>query len=534
MASAAPFTARRRVIALAAAAVFATLGAAANGGGGAHAAAVLQVPADYATIADAIAAASAGDEIELAPGVYAESPTVSKPLTIRGAEGATIAGSLSLAAPAVIRGLTIEYGGTGRALEVGSAAVGSIIEDNAFSGEGAPDMGVFVNNVAGTAESPTIIRDNTFHGFVSPGGGAIVTSFPATAYVEITGNTIDNGSVPGGVGVNLRDGSSHVTISGNAFASLANGIVEVSTGLYGNRVATDVAIVGNTFTTTVSAGVYLGPNQRDVTIAGNTFTGIGTSALHVSYYSSDVNVIEPLDGIRFTGNAIQSAAAGVRVLDGVRLAREGAVTSAENSYGTISSGVAVASEAVDQPAVVSYHDELGAARTTGNVVVIPPPSPDAPPTETPSVPAGGPDTDPAPFAGAEVLPAASTTSQASGDAASRTITMNLGPDYANQWFYVTLYSDPTVIGWVWFGPGGTATFPLPDALPAGTHTVALIDASGAVVAYVSGVSVAALLAATGLDPAQGWLVGTFGATIGLWGLVALLVVATRRRARPRG
>lgn len=45
---------------------------------------VLDVPADYASIASALEAAPEGAVIELAPGVYEESPVIERPVTIVG------------------------------------------------------------------------------------------------------------------------------------------------------------------------------------------------------------------------------------------------------------------------------------------------------------------------------------------------------------------------------------------------------------------------------------------------------------------
>ena len=49
-------------------------------------AAVIGVPSEYGTVADAVAAAQPGDVIKLAPGVYTESVVVDKPLTIKGSD----------------------------------------------------------------------------------------------------------------------------------------------------------------------------------------------------------------------------------------------------------------------------------------------------------------------------------------------------------------------------------------------------------------------------------------------------------------
>jgi hypothetical protein len=150
-----------------------------------------------------------------------------------------------------------------------------------------------------------------------------------------------------------------------------------------------------------------------------------------------------------------------------------------------------------------------------------------PPATTPSVPTSDAD---AIAASGQTLP--SSVADADVSSAGRTVTLELGPAFANQWFYAVFYSDPTPVGWVWVGPSGTVTLPVPATLPAGTHTIALIDASGNVVAHVSGVSIAALLAATGVE--QGILVVevALGATLLMLGAVGA-VAARRRRVASR-
>lgn len=147
-----------------------------------------------------------------------------------------------------------------------------------------------------------------------------------------------------------------------------------------------------------------------------------------------------------------------------------------------------------------------------------------PPAVTPPIPGSADDIP----SSTPQIPASGGQSVVSGD--ERTLTLELGPGYANQWFYVSIYSTPTAVGWVWVGPTGSVTFPLPDSLPGGSHTVALVDASGTVVAYLSGVSIPALLAATGFDAR----VAGVSAAVGLGLLVAggglLLVRRTRRAA----
>ncbi|OJX69675.1 MAG: hypothetical protein BGO94_14465 [Micrococcales bacterium 72-143] len=158
-------------------------------------------------------------------------------------------------------------------------------------------------------------------------------------------------------------------------------------------------------------------------------------------------------------------------------------------------------------------------------IVVDAPSASQPPTTTPTPPSSGAD---AVAASGAALPASAAETGTSGD--DRTVTLTLGPAYENHWFFVVVYSDPVPIGWVWLGPGGTATVTVPAALPGGTHTIAFLDASGNVVAHVAGVSIAALLAATGASEAELMLQMGLGVALLLLGIVG--VVAARRRREP--
>ncbi|HEY0247459.1 MAG TPA: hypothetical protein VGC45_04265 [Gryllotalpicola sp.] len=161
------------------------------------------------------------------------------------------------------------------------------------------------------------------------------------------------------------------------------------------------------------------------------------------------------------------------------------------------------------------------------------------PTDTPS--GSAPTSAPTPPASVVELPAraqlptavAAVPAPAAGT--DRQVTMDLGSDYANQWYYVVLYSTPTVIGWQRVGADGVLTFRLPESFPAGTHTVALLDESGTVAAYVSGITVpepaAAETAGTVVPASAGEPTdalaetGTDVTAAGLWGLLALVLGA---------
>lgn len=155
-------------------------------------------------------------------------------------------------------------------------------------------------------------------------------------------------------------------------------------------------------------------------------------------------------------------------------------------------------------------------------IVLDAPSAAEPPASQPPVPASA---DAAIAASAQELPASVVDSGTTGD--DRTLTLQLGAAFANQWVYVTIYSTPTPVGWVWVGPSGAATFTVPASLPGGVHTIALLDGSGNVLAHVAGVTVAAILADTGVAEAELILLLALGIALVLLGLVGVL--SSRRR-----
>lgn len=167
-------------------------------------------------------------------------------------------------------------------------------------------------------------------------------------------------------------------------------------------------------------------------------------------------------------------------------------------------------------------------RVTADAPVGPPdPSESNPPTTEPAPPASAEDA----IAGSGgEIPNSAATSDAAPDG-TRTVAIDLGPSFANQWYYVVMYSAPTVVGWVWVGANGQLVFQVPATLPGGAHTVALLDANGAVIAHLSGVHVPAILAATGADdsrPAAALGIASVALLAG-----ALVLLTSRRRLRAR-
>jgi len=245
-------------------------------------------------------------------------------------------------------------------------------------------------------------------------------------------------------------------------------------------------------------------------------------------FSADAPVVgdQVIVGVAFdTKNAGASPLPVVGPYDALNVAVEGQVSVGADVDDTVYLNSSVAGSYETPGATGVFRADPGWAEygTLMISLVADQPSASEPPATTPTVPATA---EEAIAASGEALPPTVAAGGTSGSA--RTLTLNLGPDFANQWFFVTAYSAPTAIGWVWVGPTGSVTFPLPDTLPAGLHTIALVDASGNVVAHVAGVSVAALLAASGIDTAT-TIVGS-GLAVALL-LLGATTVALARRSR---
>lgn len=131
-------------------------------------AATISVPTDHATIGAAVAAAASGDTITVAAGTYAEDVTVpaSKSLTIVGAGAGTttITGEMTLNAPTMVSGFTIQGKAVAVApynddpISISATGAGSVIENNTIQNG---QRGVYISGAVGTAAAHTIVRDNT-------------------------------------------------------------------------------------------------------------------------------------------------------------------------------------------------------------------------------------------------------------------------------------------------------------------------------------------------------------------------------------
>jgi predicted outer membrane repeat protein len=204
---------------------------------------------DYITITAAIANANSGDEILIAPGLYAENlDVIDKDLALRNAGGGTVTvfgqgldkcfRSTGTSTDVVLEGLTFTNGfsttaGAGVSIEGGSRAdiIDCIIENNEATTIGG---GLYMSG--GGTVTNTIIRNNTS---ASDGGGVDLRGTLPKVFTNVTieGNTgVNGGGLSYSTNADIADfirctfRNNTATVRGGAIAVLGNantGIVDV-------------------------------------------------------------------------------------------------------------------------------------------------------------------------------------------------------------------------------------------------------------------------------------------------------------------
>ncbi len=107
----------------------------------------------------------------------------------------------------------------------------------------------------------------------------------------------------------------------------------------------------------------------------------------------------------------------------------------------------------------------------------------------------------------------------------------LGAAAAGKWYYAVVHSAPVRLGWFRADATGRVVVPVPAGLPAGTHTLQLYDAAGALVAW--GEFTVAAAPGPGAGPgglaATGSSIGAAALAVLLAGCAVLLGLVLRRR-----
>jgi len=291
------------------------------------------------TIQAAIAQVSSGGAVVVAAGTYAESPTVSKPLTLQGPNET----------------IHPQYGGRGAEAVMNTITIATGVDNVTIEGLRIVSATSFgITSPGNTAHSNITIRFNDFAAAYQPihnglgGGGGIgsanwtvsnnrisgITTAAATAIVMfnvdgvvINNNYIrhDNALVLGRRGINL-DGNTNVQVTDNDIGlglavfdnpSLANTdapwIIQLSMS---DRPVNTVLIRGNT----ISGGWrgISGLSQRNltnVTVSGNTIRNVSTAVQFNGGGAAPLATGTEMSGLTLTDNAMTAYRFGVRVLN---------------------------------------------------------------------------------------------------------------------------------------------------------------------------------------------------------------------------
>ena len=242
-------------------------------------AAVINVPADYLTISAAVAAASPGDEIVVAPGTYNERVTINKSLTLKGVnESSCILDGTGLLGTG--SGITISTGVTNVTIRYFTVQNYAGTDPNSSAGIYAPGGN---NNL--TIEHVTIQNNFGGSGFYANGPVTDVTLNYVTASghdnskgvargiviwnglksnITITNCTVFNNNC---CGIELQDGSATgVTMSGNViYDNGDNGI-----GVVGPQGPSANVISNNTLTNNGRFGIEIKNPNGATTVSGNS------------------------------------------------------------------------------------------------------------------------------------------------------------------------------------------------------------------------------------------------------------------------
>lgn len=198
---------------------------------------------DYSTLASAVGAASAGDEVLLAAGTYTETVTINKQLAIHGANAGLAAGDAGRGAESIIDGgllitgdgVTLDGVSVANGATVGGENAGVMawaddltVTNSVFDGANTHRAIITGNNLA----TNLTVTDSSFDGWAS---GMFVN--PGMTGLSVTGNTFtNNGSGvnidgPGGLGgIGLVENNTFIDSVGShtALGSWASGEIDAS------------------------------------------------------------------------------------------------------------------------------------------------------------------------------------------------------------------------------------------------------------------------------------------------------------------
>jgi hypothetical protein len=281
------------------------------------------------TVQAAVNAAAANSTVHVLAGTYPEDVTVSKALTLSGAQAGVDARTRS-GSESILKTLKITSGGVvvdgftfngdePTAPQIGVLSSSGVLSGLIFRNDifGNFGSGVALSTLAG---GNVLIEQNLFNSPDSDGGEAIQIKADGSNAGGCTGTTVQNNTFAaatnnGGSDVNLSctgSNSTNVTVSGNTSTGGSGG----SSFTAFSGVNDGISITNNVATTDGSTVFFFGNVSGSATVSGNTLTS--STANSVSIHGGDVGTSDHPNTGTFTiqNNTLTASASGVTIAAG--------------------------------------------------------------------------------------------------------------------------------------------------------------------------------------------------------------------------
>lgn len=329
----------------------------------------------YSTIQAAVNAASSGDTVDVAPGTYSETVSVSTPLTINGAQAGVAGASTSgtqrsgsestvkefniTSSNVTINGFSLNNAGTQVNITSSTTLSGINIENNVFSGYSSVGMPTY--------DAGNLTIQNNY--FTSPASSSEPMQIKASSVqggcngTTVKNNVFNYATNNGSADINFSctgSNSSNVTVSGNTDLGNTGGTSFVSFAGFSDG----INVTNNTVTNMSGSAVFFwGGVTGSATISGNSITSGSSNAVSIQ----DMGASYGTNSGTFTveNNDLSGNSFGVKVGSGA-LSGSGSVNAAQNYWGSgvnpstlVSSGVTYAPYYLDSAkTILSTGDSL--------------------------------------------------------------------------------------------------------------------------------------------------------------------------------
>lgn len=281
----------------------------------------------FVTVSAAVQKSTNFGVIHIAPGTYHETPTISLPLTLAGAQsgiaGKNHTGSESaldglaiVSSDVTLDGVTLKGDGTLLTVRGGGTLDRILIENNIFTGD---TLGYSTAIDADNTNGITL-RNNLFKKAGANANAISLTSSCSGAMIN--GNTFQHAATGAGHAVvrALCVNSTNVTVSGNTSTGTADGASFTSI----QGVTDGITIAGNTVTGTSGAGVlFKGGVTGTAVVSGNTITGGDASAVSLqgsagansgAFTVSGNDLSHNASGVKIGGDSVTDIVSGASVI----------------------------------------------------------------------------------------------------------------------------------------------------------------------------------------------------------------------------